>query len=307
MHVTFRSPIVIVLTAAVAIAAFAVSRMKPVTSPIATPVGPEAESADMSPKVLAKLLETGENAEWRDDWNSAEEQYKQAVTLFPRHATAWAHYGEFQRFYRHNDDEATRAFQRTLEASIPDPTSAAYAWRGLGEIAAKQGDTDKALELMNKSLKAGKLSDTHRSLSHLYGRLGMNDEAAKHAKLAAEIDPDDPIALLLYAAHLERSGHHEEAQRTFKKAITLGGCDAEGQHNKPVHCCVFYNSAGYYAVRGDTPGALKMLEAFFETPNHRHLPREHILDDPDFVELKKDPEFLKLLDRYLPSVPAATK
>jgi tetratricopeptide (TPR) repeat protein len=263
------------------------------------------EKFSMHPKVLEKLLETGENAEWRDDWNAAEESYRQAITLFPRYATAWAHYGEFQRFFRHNDDEARRAFKRAIEAPIPDATSAAYAWRGLGELAEKHDDNKKALELMQASLRAAPLSDTHRSLSHLYGRLGNKAEAAKHARMAVELDPNDPIALLLYAAHLERAGSHADAQRTFQKAIDIGGCDAEGRHSRPVHCCVFYNSAGYYAVRGEREGALKMLEAFFETPNHRHLSREHILDDPDFADLKSDPTFLKILDKYLPAVTAS--
>ena len=258
----------------------------------------------MNVRVLDKLLESGENAEWRDDWQAAEENYRQAITLFPRHARAWAHYGEFQRFYRHNETEAARAFDRALHATIPDTVSEAFSLRGMGELAENNGDTQHALELMQQSLKVKPLADTHRSLSHLYGRINHPEEAAEHAKRAAELDPNDPIALLLYAAQLERAGKHELGQQTFKKAIAIGGCDPQGGHAGPVHCCVFYNSAGYYAVKGERAGALKMLEAFFKTPNHRHLSREHVLSDPDFTELKNDSEFMKLVDEYLPAATA---
>jgi tetratricopeptide (TPR) repeat protein len=278
---------------------------EPVLASPLPPVAP-AESADMNIRVLDKLLESGESAEWRDDWQAAEENYRQAITLFPRHGRAWAHYGEFQRFYRHNDDEAARAFERALKSTIPDIFSEAFSLRGLGELAEKKDDTKRALELMQQSLKVKPLSDTHRSLAHLYGRIGQPEEAAKHAKLAAELDPDDPIALLLYAAQLERAGKHEIGAQAFKKAINIGGCDAEGKHSGPVHCCVFYNSAGYYAVKGEHAGALKMLEAFFKTPNHRHLSREHVLSDPDFTELKRDPAFMKIIDAYLPAAAATT-
>src|SRR5262249_45414499 len=131
-----------------------------------------AEVAVMHSRVLNKLLEAGESAEFREDFKAAEENYRQAITLFPRHAVAWAHFGEFQRFYRHNEAEATKAFERALRSSIPDAVSWAYAWRGLGELAENRGETERALELFHKSLKCYSLADTHRSLSHLYGRMG---------------------------------------------------------------------------------------------------------------------------------------
>jgi len=251
--------------------------------------------------VLTRLLQSGEEAERRDDFSAAEECYRNAASLFPQHARAWAHYGEFQRFYKHDDAAARSSFKKAIEAGVPDAESAAYAWRGLGEIAEKSGDLTTAIEYMNKSLNAKPLSDTHRSLCDLYGNQHNFAKAAEHARMATEIDPEDPIALLLYAAQLERAGRHDEAAAAFKKAIQIGGCDEQGRHDHPVHCCVLYNSAGYYAVCGNSGNALKMLEAFFETPNHRHLSRQYLLDDPDFADLKNNPKFLELLDKYLPA------
>ena len=45
--------------------------------------------------------------------------------------------------------------------------------------------------------------------------------------------------------------------------------------------------------------ALKMLEAFFATPNHRHLGRDELLSDPDLASLKDEPAFRELLDGLL--------
>jgi len=257
--------------------------------------------ADVRVSVLNQLLQSGEEAERRDDFSAAEECYRNAVSLFPQHARAWSHLGEFQRFYKHDDGASSVSFKKAISAGVPDAEATAFAWRGLGEIAEKSGDILTAIDCMAKSLKAKPLSDTHRSLCDLYGNRKDFAKAAEHARLAAELNPSDPIALLLYAGQLERAGRHEEGRGVFSKAIELGGCDQDGKHAQPVHCCVLYNSAGYYAVCGNADGALKMLQAFFETPNHRHLSRQYLLDDPDFTALKADRRFMELLDQYLPA------
>jgi Flp pilus assembly protein TadD len=166
-------------------------------------------------------------------------------------------------------------------------------------LAQKSGDTAQAIKLMQKSLDALPLADTHRSLCHLYVMRRDWKNAAKHSGLAAETDPNDAVALLLHAAQLHRANEPQQAERVFNKALQIAGVDGQGKAKEPVHCCVWYNAAGYRAVTGDADRALQMLQAFFDTPNHRHLTREQISDDPDFAELKKDPRFGELLKKYL--------
>ena len=249
---------------------------------------------------LEALLAAGESAEQAGDFLAAEAAYRKAVEHYSGHARAWLHLGEALRFYAHDQEAAERAFRAALDAPEQDDLAAAFAWRGLGEIAGHHGDTAAALHCFQRSLARCPLADTHRSLAHLLGMNGQLTQAAEHAQAAVELQPDDPIALLLCAAHLERAGRREEGRRSFERALELAGCDELGRHAQPVHCCVLYNAAGYQAVCGERKSTLAFLQAFFETPNHRHLKREHVLADPDFAAWVKDEGFLTLVNRFLP-------
>jgi tetratricopeptide (TPR) repeat protein len=247
---------------------------------------------------LDALLDAAGVAETNGDMRAADETYALAIRHYRAHAKTWAAYGEHLRFYVHDDVGAVAAFNQAINAARPDPQALAFAWRGLGELEAKKGNEDAAVELFEKSLKAMPLSDTHRSLCHLYVQRRDWKNAAEHARAAAEADADDPIAALLYAAQLHRAGESAKARGEFERAMSLAGIDAGGNPSRPVHCCVWYNAAGYHAVCGQNAEALKMLDSFFQTPNHRHLTRKQIEEDPDFAELKKEPEFSEMLDHY---------
>jgi tetratricopeptide (TPR) repeat protein len=247
----------------------------------------------------AEFLDKAGNAEFRGDYRTAEKYYKKATTLNPADAEAWAAYGEHLRFYAHDYKGADTAFNKALAAPEPNARAAAFALRGLGELAAKEGLDEKAVELFKKSLTVLPLADTHRSLCHLYCRQKNFKAAAEHAGEAVKLNPDDAIAILLYAAQLHRAGEKTEGFKQFEKALSLSGMNAQGEATGPVHCCVFYNAAGYLAVIEDSKRALDMLKRFFKTPNHRHLTREEIESDSDFEKLKLQPEFQKLLKSQL--------
>ena len=249
-------------------------------------------------KTNAFLTQAAE-AESRGDYAAAQSCYKKATRHNPDSAEAWAAYGEHLRFYAHDVKAARDAFNKALAASEKNPRASAYAWRGLGELASKENQVEKAIELFKKSLNALPLADTHRSLCHLYCRQQNFKAAAEHAGEAVKLDPDDPIAILLYAAQLHRAGNQDEGLKQFEKALSLSGLDANGESAGPVHCCIYYNAAGYLAVKEDATGALKMLEKFFKTPNHRHLTREEIETDADFRSIKTTPAFNKLLKTHL--------
>lgn len=253
------------------------------------------------PEALALLLRQGEEAETRGDGSGAAAAYEQAVREFGDYSTAWTHLGEHRRFWSRDPEGAMQAFRRAIDAPRSTDSLAAYAWRGMGEIARGKGKVEEAVACFEKSLSIRPLADTHRSLSALYATERRDFErAARHARAAVDLSPEDPIALLQYAVQMARFRKYEASEEAFWKALGIAGCDERGRSNGPVHCCVLYNGACYHAVRGDKAGALAMLEEFFRTPNHRHITKEEILRDPDFESLAKDPDFKAVLDYRLP-------
>jgi tetratricopeptide (TPR) repeat protein len=249
---------------------------------------------------VAPLLEQASKAEFNGDYAAALKLYTEATRKNPGNSEAWAAMGEHLRFYAHDEKAASDAFKKALSVSDKKPQAIAFAWRGLGELAAKEQRDDEAIKNFKKSLEALPLADTHRSLCHLYCRQRKFKEAAEQAREAVKLNPGDAIAVLLYAAQLHRAGEMAEGRRQYDKALALGGLTPNGESaGGPIHCCVYYNAAGYLGVTGETGAAIKMLERFFKTPNHRHLARHEIETDADFESLKTLPEFQMLLNSNL--------
>lgn len=254
-----------------------------------------AAETDNRPDPYSEKMNQASAAEFSGDYAQARKIYTSATNEFPKSSVVWAALGEHLRFYVHDSDAAKAAFQKAIAAEEKIPYAIAYAWRGLGELEIKAGRVDEGVALFKKSLDAFALADTHRSLCHLYCRQRKFKEAADEARAAVEINSDDAIARLLYAAQLHRSGETEKAHAEFLKALDIGGMDKNGDSDKPVHCCVLYNAAGYLSVAGQKDAALKMLRRFFETPNHRHLSRDDVVGDADFDSLKTLPAFQALI------------
>lgn len=263
------------------------------STPAADPPAAETSATD-----IASILDRAAAAEGRYEFKDALRLFTEAVTKYPDSGRTWAAYGEHLRFYVHDSKAAAEAFNKSLQAPTDDPLASAFAWRGLGELAAASGDDDKALRLFEKSVAIKPLADTHRSICHVLTNQHKWEKAAIHAGLAAELDPADPIAGLLYATQLLRAEKTDAARKELERSLKLAGVDEQGRASGPVHCCVLYNAAGYFGVSGQKGNALKMLAAFFATPNHRHLTRKQIESDPDFASLKDDPLFIDILEKH---------
>lgn len=262
---------------------------------------PQRSAPAPTPEPLALLLRQGQAAESKGDKAAAGAAYERAVREFEDYSVAWSHLGEYRRFWAHDLDAAWDGFKKAILSPRTTNASVAFAWRGLGEVARGRGGIKQAIECFEKSLSVLPNADAHRSLSALYATEKRDFErAARHARAAVELSPEDPIALLQYAVQMERFKKPREAKEAFATAIRLAGCDERGRSESLVHCCVLYNAACYHAVRGDKAGALAMLTEFFITPNHRHITKEEILRDPDFESLVKDRDFLALLEYRLP-------
>ncbi len=262
---------------------------------------PKRSAPPDPPPVLADLLLQGLEAEFRGDGRAATLAYESAARDYADYSAAWSQLGECRRFWGRDPAGAEAAFRRAIDAPVATEKSVAFAWRGLGEIARGRGQIDQAIACLEESLSIKPLADAHRSLSALYATEKRDfDRAARHAKAAVDLSPEDPIALLQYAVQMARFRKYEESEEAFWKAMGIAGCDERGRSSGLVHCCVLYNGACYHAVRGDKAAALAMLTEFFLAPNHRHITKDEILRDPDFESLVKDPDFKALLNYRLP-------
>src|SRR5947207_1853166 len=134
-----------------------------------------------SPRTLESQLADAAVAETRADYAAARKIYSQATADYPASSEAWAALGEHLRFYAHDSDAAEAAFKKALAVEKPEPRAAAFAWRGLGELAAKAERDNAAIEFFKKSVDAFALADTYRSLCHLYCRQRQFTEAAQAA------------------------------------------------------------------------------------------------------------------------------
>lgn len=255
---------------------------------------------------LNSQLEKASSEEARADFRKAREIYEQATRDHPQSAEAWAALGEHLRFYAHDSKAAAEAFRSALKATEKNAHAEAFAWRGLGELEAKENHDEAAIEFFKKSIAAEALADTYRSLCHLYCKQRNFKLAAEAASAAVKLNPSDDIARLLYAAQLHRAGDTAEARKQFEGALADSGLTADAECKGSVHCCVIYNAAGYLSVIGDKERALKMLQRFFDTPNHRHLTREEIENDADFAPLKTETAFRNLLDKAYSRKPEKT-
>lgn len=241
------------------------------------------------------LLRAAHAALAREDLDAAEAAFAAALAAAPDDGRAWLGWAEFERFARQRGDLAAAGFARAL--ALGDGQVRALAQRGLGDLAMHAGRADEAAARYRASLAERETAEAHRSLVHWAAVTGDAAAAARHGCRAAELAPDDPVARMLLAGALQRTGDADAAAAAFAQAIAMAGCDARGRAEGPIHCCVLLNGAGYHALRGDRAGALAMLAAFLATPTHRHITRSELLADPDFAGLRDDAAFRALADR----------
>ncbi|HSL69285.1 MAG TPA: tetratricopeptide repeat protein, partial [Longimicrobiales bacterium] len=127
-------------------------------------------------------------------------------------------------------------------------------------------------------------------LPQLYRSLGRDDD--ERAALAESLDrlqrslalnPDDPRALYKGAYVLAVFGQKERGLEWAERALAMDPTDAG----------TWYNVACLYARVGDTDAALEKLARAIE---HGFAHAEWVLNDGDFLELRKDPRFTALLE-----------
>jgi protein O-GlcNAc transferase len=123
--------------------------------------------------------------------------------------TALAHQraGKFQ--------EALRFYKQSLEFDANEPQTLHM----LGVLHHQMGQSDKAIEFIQKSLAIHRNPDTYNNLGNILKHIGRLTEAVETYQLALALKPDYAPALTNLGSALERLGQHDAALQSFNRAV----------------------------------------------------------------------------------------
>lgn len=186
--------------------------------------------------------------------------YDEAIRRDPRCARAWAGKAFAYRAMAIAADmdpalafpEAQAAVDQALRL---DPRSAeAYATRGIIEFfhdwdwTASEASLRRAIELEPRQAEA------HYALAHLLHNIGRPEEALRHARRAAELDPLSPAINTIVASFLLGQGEEQEAELMLDSVLEVA----------PGFWLALFWRANLETQRGDLMAALRDMGAAVE-------------------------------------------
>ena len=185
--------------------------------------------------------------------------------------------------------------QIEYEKSISLGSKSAEAHNGLGEIALREGQTDRAWQLFQASLQIRPNADAFIGLGNVHYYREQYDQAIPFFSKALELDPYYPEAYNDRGNCYRRLNHYEEAVRDYTRAVELNPNYAEAYNNRgnaqadqgrlepaaadysqalalrPQYAEAFYNRGNAYAQQGEYDRALEDY-------------RRALTANPDFAE-----------------------
>jgi len=243
--------------------------------------GPNFDRA-VGARITATLAE-GLAAENRGDYREAERLYAAAHRMDGGDATPLRYLGELYRHHIGDWEKARSAFEEIL-AMPADPISRAVALHGLGKMTIHEGDFQKGLALMERSVETYPLALAYRNLAVYWNSEGNAAKTEQYVKAALAAAPKDPYNLVFAAVFQAESGHGEEALRIAR----------ENEGLLPAS----YNLAAVYAQMGQKEKALELLKRhFFEYERYDSVRSKEMMEarvDAVFASLKSDPAFVAL-------------
>ena len=232
---------------------------------------------------MVDLLTRGLAAEEGARYTDAERLYSEARRLDPSDPAPLRFLGEL---YRHDigDWEQARAVFDEILARPADPLSRAVALHGLGKMTIHEGEFQKGLELMERSVETFPLALAERNLAVYWNSEGDAAKTDYYVHQALALQPQDPYNLVFAAVFLAQSGQTEEALRIARENESL----------LPAS----YNLAAIYAQAGERERALQLLKRhFFEYERYQSVRSKEMMEarvDAVFASLKSDPQFVAL-------------
>lgn len=133
--------------------------------------------------------------------------------------------------------------------------------------------------------------ELYLSYGNALAELGLNQDAEKKYREILKIDPLYASAYNGLGNVLNKDGRKAEALSLLQK----------GESIKEGSC--LYNLACGYSLSGENQLCFASLEKLLKNEKlyNEDIARQVIESDPDFIPVKNDPEFKKLLDTYKPA------
>jgi adenylate cyclase len=214
------------------------------------------------------------------DWLGAEKEFKRAIELNPKYATAHQWYANFLTY----TGQHTEAVAEGKEANQLEPLSLIII-TNLGSNSFYARQYDQAIEQYRKALEMDlEFVRAHRELAWAYSQKGMYEDAIAEAQKARELSGDGPreIAELGYAYAV--AGKKGEARKVLNELSELS----------KVKFVPSYPKALIYAGLGEKDQAFSLLE---EAYKERSQGLVNLKVSPLWDSLRSDSRFADLMRR----------
>lgn len=190
------------------------------------------------------------------DVDRAETMHRRAVELRPDY---WEPYNRLGVFYwtQGRYDQAIEQFRQVTRLT-PDNYR---GYSNLGGVLFYLGRNDEAREMFERSVRAEPNYEAYSNLGTLQFAEGQYADAARWYEKVIEFDPSDYVVFVNLGSSYNWAGQPDEAQASFRKAITMIQAELEVNPRDPK---LLVTQGQLYAATKQVEGAPALVERALE-------------------------------------------